>query len=1013
MVIAGTLAALHRLEDLPELVLALGHEPVWEELPLPGWLELAVETSPVARAAVVGRAGEFKWFGVEAVDPAAGARAIARRLIARGRVGGVLALSRPQQALAIAIAFADAPCIECALEQPDRLTLTRLERLRCAPVAGTLGFAARAADALGAEAVGRRFFRRFQAVLEGMSGALPRTCPPDDRHAWALLQLTRVLFLYFVQSKGWLDGSPDFLAREVDRCLGRGRRLQRDLLRPLFFGTLNRPAGQRSRLTRALGRIPFLNGGLFEPHPLERRWPADLPNAVWREAFDSLFERFDFTADEAGRPGLVAPDMLGRVFEGVMEPGLRRRSGTFYTPAPLVLSLVRAGLIAVLADRLGCPESRAERYLAERSAPARRALRDITVLDPAAGSGAFLLGALELLTELEAGDQTIAGVRRRVLRRSLFGVDLNPAAVRLTELRLWLAVIAGDRAAEAESVEPLPNLDCLVRQGDSLLDPAGSWPGGRLGSPTEARTLARLRRDLVAAVGPDKRALARELRRMEGRAFAAALDAAEAALDAGIAERLGDARMPTLFGERRGLDAALRAELRRFRAERRVVRSARRRFRREGELPWFHYQSQFADVFARGGFDLVVGNPPWVRAEELSPDRRQQLAARYRWWRGGSGAGFAHRPDLALAFLERAWELTRPGGVVAFLVPAKLATAQYAARARHALAAQATIRAAADLTAQPEAAFDATVYPLALVAGKSPPPEDHRVRTRLAPSRSPMPAGVLQRELAGGRAWPLAAGPALAALEAMAEHPRLGDRFICHLGVKTGANDLFLDPPDTVEPALVRWAIRGRDLAPFRAARVRRLLWTCDETGRRLDLLPEGARAYLARHAHRLRARADDAGGPAWTLFRTAAAAAPYRVVWADLARRLTAAALADGAARDQIPLNSCYVAVAPDAATALRLAAWLNSTWARAAARLAAPPAANGFGRFTAHVVAGLPLPDAALGDPALSDLALAGAMGDDVQPELDAHTARLLALTPAAAEALAAAERRADPRR
>jgi len=163
----------------------------------------------------------------------------------------------------------------------------------------------------------------------------------------------------------------------------------------------------------------------------------------------------------------------------------------------------------------------------------------------------------------------------------------------------------------------------------------------------------------------------------------------------------------------------------------------------------------------------------------------------------------------------------------------------------------------------------------------------------------------------------------------------------------------------------------------------------------------------------RLRARADDAGGPAWTLFRTAAAAAPYRVVWADLARRLTAAALADGAARDQIPLNTCYVAVAPDAATALRLAAWLNSTWARAAARLAAPPAANGFGRFTAHVVAGLPLPDAALADPALSDLALAGAMGDDVQPELDAHTARLLALTPAAADALAAAERRADPRR
>lgn len=1013
MVTAATLAALQRLEDLPELVVALGHEPAWEELPLPGWLELAPQKAPVSRAAVVGRAGDFKWFGIEAVDPTAGARGIARRLVARGRVGGVLALSRPRQSLAIAIAFADAPCIECALGEPDRLTLSRLERLRSAPVAGTLAFAARAADALGAQAVGQLFFHRFQAMLETMSGALPRGCPPDDRHAWALLQLTRVLFLYFVQSKGWLDGAPDFLAREVDRCLGRGRRLQRDLLRPLFFGTLNRPSAERSRLTRALGRIPFLNGGLFEPHPLERRWPADLPNAVWREAFDSLFERFDFTADEAGRPGLVAPDMLGRVFEGVMEPGLRRRSGTFYTPAALVRTLVRAGLVALLAERLGCPESRAERYLAERSGPARRALRDITVLDPAAGSGAFLLGALELLTEAQAGEGAVAATRRRVLRRNLFGVDLNPAAVRLTELRLWLAVIADDRAAEAESVEPLPNLDCLVRQGDSLLDPAGTWPGIPLGSGTEARALARLRRNLVGAVGSDKRALARELRRVEGRAFAATLDAAEAALDGAIAERLGDARTPTLFGERRGLDRALRADLRQLRVERQVVRSARRRFRREGELPWFHYQSQFADVFARGGFDLVVGNPPWVRAEELPAQRRELLAARYRWWRSGGGAGFSHRPDLALAFLERAWELTRPGGVVAFLVPAKLATAQYASRARHALAAQATIRAAADLTAQPEAAFDATVYPLALVAGKSPPPDEHRVRTRLAPSRSPMPAGLLQRELAGGQAWPLAAGPARAALEAMAEHPRLGDRFTCHLGVKTGANDVFLDPPDTVEPALVRWAIRGRDLVPFRAARVRRLLWTCDESGRALSELPPGARAYLAPQVHRLRARADDAGGPAWTLFRTAAAAAPYRVVWADLARRLTTAALADGAARDQIPLNTCYVAVAPDASTALRLAAWLNSTWVRAAARLAAPPAANGFGRFTAHVVAALPLPDATLADAALSDLALAGARGDDIQPDLDAHTARILALTPAAADALAAAEHRAHPPR
>jgi hypothetical protein len=158
------------------------------------------------------------------------------------------------------------------------------------------------------------------------------------------------------------------------------------------------------------------------------------------------------------------------------------------------------------------------------------------------------------------------------------------------------------------------------------------------------------------------------------------------------------------------------------------------------------------------------------------------------------------------------------------------------------------------------------------------------------------------------------------------------------------------------------------------------------------------------RRVGRLRARADDKGGPPWTLFRTTAAAAPYRVVWADLARRLNALALADDAARSQIPLNTCYVIAAPDADTALRLAAWLNSTWLRAAARLVAPPAAGGFTRLSARVVGGLPLPDAALADPALAELARAGAEGRNVQPDIDVLAARHLGIGPDAARLLTA---------
>ena len=84
----------------------------------------------------------------------------------------------------------------------------------------------------------------------------------------------------------------------MEQCLAHKRRIHRDLLRPLFFGTLNRPRAQRSRVAALFGSIPFLNGGLFEPHPLERRFRADIPNPVWRDAFDQLFERFHFTVTE-------------------------------------------------------------------------------------------------------------------------------------------------------------------------------------------------------------------------------------------------------------------------------------------------------------------------------------------------------------------------------------------------------------------------------------------------------------------------------------------------------------------------------------------------------------------------------------------------------------------------------------------------------------------------------------------------------------------------------------------
>ena len=982
MVTAELLRAIHRAEDLPRLAAALGYEALWRELPagsLPG----------AGRPALIGQRGDFCWYAIP--GPAAGAVKAARGLAARGLPAVVVALH--DEARSIAVACGEARPLEIRLDAPDPLATARLGRAAAIPGEHALAAAQRIGDALNGLGVDQRFFAGFRRVLEAVIGALPPAIPRLDRHGIGLLLLTRILFLYFVEAKGWLAGRPRFLREEVDRCLSARRSLHRDLLRPLFFGTLNRPPDLRSALARRYGAVPFLNGGLFEPHPLERRWRVTVPTPVLRDAFDSLFERFHFTL--SGVPDeSIAPDMLGRVFEGVMAPDERHATGTYYTPDALVRAVLHDGLATWLSGRLGIGWSDAAARLDSPDPEARRALYRVRLLDPAVGSGAFLLGALRLLAGPDSAPRGRRALAlRRVLAGGLFGVDKNPAAVRLAELRLWLEVVAADPGERPEQVAPLPNLDALVRQGDSLRDPADGTVAFRL-PRRRAVELAGLRRAVLRSVGPAKAAALRALRRAELVLARGAACAEVERLDGRIAELLHLARGPTLFGGPRGLSRVEYQALTDLRAARRRERERRRLLDRSGSVPWFSYATQFADVLAGGGFDLVVGNPPWVRAESLAPETRRQLAERFRWMKGtrARGSGYAHQPDLAVAFLARALELTAPHGVVAYLVPAKLATTGYAAAARGGLARHTTISLAANLAGDPRAGFDATVYPMALVTINAPPPEDHLVRLTLdSPDRT---SGTPQRQLSQGP-WVLGKGSAGELVQRIGQRwPPLGERFTCHLGVKTGLNRVFLDPGGEVEPELVRWAVRGRDIRPFRAHPVRRILWPCDESGRPLPRLPPGAARYLSSHHGELRRRADHGGGPPWEIFRTGPARSPYRVVWSDVARRLEAAVLNGRPATTPIALNSCYLIPLDRARVALRLTAWLNSGWSRALARAGAEPASGGFARFNARVVSMLPLPEVVLHSSDLFELARRGVAGTLDQADLDDCCAALLGL-------------------
>ncbi|MFI5257497.1 MAG: DNA methyltransferase, partial [Gemmatimonadales bacterium] len=353
-------------------------------------------------------------------------------------------------------------------------------------------------ELLGRAALSRRFYRALEQRIAALGASLPRM-PEPDRAELALLGVSRLLFLSFVQAKGWLDGDRSFLATRFDACMTAGGGFHQRVMLPLFFGTLNTPPSRRASGARAFGAVPFLNGGLFGRAPIERRHAsARFSDEALGEIFSQLLGAYRFTArEEQERWSEVAidPEMLGRAFEQLMALRERRMSGAFFTPEPLVAHVADHALVAALESGVVSAEVlraalRGEEPVPTTAAALRGRLRSLTVLDPACGSGAFLVHLLERITQLHVAagdDRGTAAIRREVLARAIHGVDVNPTAVWLCELRLWLSVVIESDVTRMSDVPPLPNLDCNVRVGDALAGDAFharvagvGWGGRRL-----------------------------------------------------------------------------------------------------------------------------------------------------------------------------------------------------------------------------------------------------------------------------------------------------------------------------------------------------------------------------------------------------------------------------------------------------------------------------------------------------------------------------------------------------
>ncbi len=492
--------------------------------------------------------------------------------------------------------------------------------------------------AFDVEPVTKEFFAEYKRIFDAAEMSVSGFGDgEDEREARRLFTQTlfnRLMFVYFLSRKGWLSfkGDKDYLNalyRDYKVNHTDDPNFYRDRLRLLFFAGLNNYRSEdltsEDETRRLIGEPPFLNGGLFEETDLDRRWEVTVPDSAIEQMLDGLFDKFNFTVMESTPFDIevaVDPEMLGKVFEELVTG--RHDSGAYYTPRPVVSFMCREALKGYLEGRETSLSAEAiARFVDERDASgiplsaARgvgEALDEVTVVDPACGSGAYLLGMMQELVELQTALYDV-GVDARglyelklhIIERNLYGVDIDEFAVNIAMLRMWLSLVI---EYEGDNPEPLPNLDFKVVCGDSLLGPdpsSGVEVQGTLGQDTEQmKRLGQLKAEYMrASHGPDKKRLKNDIEDIEKQVK-------EALGGAGVADDVVDWRV------------------------------------------------EFAEIFAtEGGFDVAIANPPYVRQEKIG-ESKPALQKLY----SDSSVG---RSDLYCYFYARALQILRPRGMHVFV----------------------------------------------------------------------------------------------------------------------------------------------------------------------------------------------------------------------------------------------------------------------------------------------------------------------------------------------------------
>ncbi|MGP1453843.1 MAG: Eco57I restriction-modification methylase domain-containing protein [Segatella oris] len=548
----------------------------------------------------------------------------------------------------------------------------------------------------------------------------------DDIETKIIRMITRIMFVWFIKQKNLVPNrifDLDFLStvlKDFDPYSTSIGNYYNAILQNLFFGTLNRSivdedgdtrkfATSNKRDIKTLYRyaemfsiseqevikmfaeIPFLNGGLFECLDKTRhvdgveecynfdgfsrnalrfadgryKHRAVVPNNLFFEpekGLISILNRYNFTIEENSpeeQQVALDPEMLGKVFENLLgaynpetKETARNQSGSFYTPREIVNYMVDESLIAYLGDNnftrslfqndFSFEKSKIEEYkkLAEK-------IKTVKILDPACGSGAFPMGLLNRMVEILeriSPDEDIYNLKLSVIENCLYGSDIQSIAAQITKLRFFISLICDcekDASKPNFGIPTLPNLETKFVSANSLIEKKKKPAQGNLFENPE--------------IEPTKNELAK-IRHKHFSAKSASTKHRLRERDQVLREKL----------------AQLLSDDDNFAPEDAKQLAAWNPYDQNAVSPFFDPEWMFGVV---GGFDIVIGNPPYIQLQNNGGELAQQ-------YEGCGYSTFARTGDIYCLFYERGWQLLKKNGYLCYITSNKWMRAGYGEKTR-------------------------------------------------------------------------------------------------------------------------------------------------------------------------------------------------------------------------------------------------------------------------------------------------------------------------------------------